>query len=353
MSALRSALTWLGRRAVLVIAIGVFAGLLLPQLASLLRPLLLVAIMLPFLIALVRLDVFRLAAHLRSPWLLVLVLGWLMIVLPLLTLAASRALALPEALEVGLVLSAAAPPLMASAALALILGLDTALAVLVTVAGTAMTPLTLPLLALLLEAEIHIGARDLMSRLTMVVAGAFVAAALLRCLLPRGFADRHADPMNGFAALGLLVFAIAIMDGATAMLLRDPGHLLAFVGAVYAANVGFQVLGACIFASRGPSTALTLGLCAGNVNLGLLVAALADHANDELIVYVAMAQLPVCTLPLLQRPLYARWLRRERDAGPRMASISDTPVRGGAGDPATNPKTPSARASERSPSQAS
>lgn len=336
MGALRSALGWLGRRAGLVIATGVFAGLLLPSLASLLRPLLLGAILLPFLIALVRLDIFRLAAHLRAPWLLALALGWLMIALPVLTLLLSRALGLPEALEVGVVLSAAAPPLMASAALALILGLDAALAVLLTVAATAITPLTLPLLALLLGAEIDIGASDLMSRLGMVVIGAFLAAGLIRLLLPHGFADRHAEPLNGLAAIGLLVFAIAIMDGATAMLIREPGYLLACLGAVYATNIGFQAIGAGIFAFRGASTALTLGLCAGNVNLGLLVAALADRASDELIVYVAVAQLPVCTLPALQRSLYARWLRRERDGRPDEGPGSCSPLRRGPGEPAVD-----------------
>jgi BASS family bile acid:Na+ symporter len=56
---------------------------------------------------------------------------------------------------------------------------------------------------------------------------------------------------------------------------------------------------------------LTLGLCSGNANLGLLLAAMADRAAVELFVFVAVAQLPIYTLPVIQRPLYRRWLAGE------------------------------------------
>lgn len=317
MSPLRSSLVWLGRRAGLVIAIGVFAGLLIPPLATLLRPLLLVGIVLPFLVALIRIDWHCLSAHLRAPGLVLLALAWLLIAQPLLAFLVIRPLGLPGALETGVVLSATAPPLMASAALALILGLDAALAVLLTVAATALMPLTLPPLALLLPGiEMEIGTGVLMRRLATVVTVAFVAACLLRRLLPRSFATRHAEALDGLAVIGLLLFALAIMDGATAMLLRDPVFGLGCLAAVYAANIGFQILGAATFSWRGASVALTLGLCSGNVNLGLLVAALADHASDALAVYVAMALFPIYTLPALLRPLYTRCCGRSGRSQP-------------------------------------
>jgi hypothetical protein len=38
---------------------------------------------------------------------------------------------------------------------------------------------------------------------------------------------------------------------------------------------------------------------------------MADRAAVELFVFVAVAQLPIYTLPVIQRPLYRRWLAGE------------------------------------------
>jgi BASS family bile acid:Na+ symporter len=304
------ALAWLGRHGSSVIAAGVFVGLAVPPFAALLKPLLVPAIVGPFLVALIRLDWQRLTAHLGRPAATGLALVWLLVLSPLLVHALAGALALAPALHGGLVLMAAAPPLMASGALALMLGLDVALAVVVTTLATALMPFTVPAIALhLLGIEIDIAVGELMLRLGLVVGGCFVVALALRRLLPAGFARRHAEPLDGLAVLGLLTFSIAIMDGATVMLLAAPGFVLSCVVAVYGLNLGLQVLGAVLFARAGARHALTLGLCSGNANLGLLLAALADRAGAELLVFVAAAQLPIYTLPMIQRPLYRRWLQ--------------------------------------------
>jgi hypothetical protein len=58
-----------------------------------------------------------------------------------------------------------------------------------------------------------------------------------------------------------------------------------------------------------------MGLCSGSGNLGLLLAALADRASFELFVFVAAAQLPIYTLPVIQRRLYHRWLSQRSASG--------------------------------------
>jgi len=302
-------LVWLGRHGSSVIAVGVFVGLAIPPFAALLKPLLVPAIVGPFLVALIRLDWRRLSAHLSQPTATALALLWLLVLSPLLVHALAGALALAPALHGAMVLMAAAPPLMASGALALMLGLDVALAVVVTTLATALMPVTVPAIALhLLGIELDIALSVLMLRLGTIVGGSFVAALVLRRLLPPGFTQRHAAALDGVAVLGLLIFSIAIMDGATAMLLAEPRFVLACGLAVYGLNLGLQILGGMLFAWRGAHHALTLGLCSGNANLGLLLAALADRASHELLVFVAAAQLPIYTLPMIQRPLYRRWL---------------------------------------------
>lgn len=68
-------------------------------------------------------------------------------------------------------------------------------------------------------------------------------------------------------------------------------------------------------ARLGRHGALTVGLCSGAGNLGLLLAAIVDRASYEFLVFIATAQLPIYTLPLTQRRLYRRWLCAPRSAG--------------------------------------
>jgi bile acid:Na+ symporter, BASS family len=309
-------LAWLGRHGGALIASGVFVGLLVPPLASLLRPLLVPAILAPFLIALLRIDWRQLRGRLGRPAETAAALLWLLLISPALVHLVLVPLALPEAIHGGLMLMAAAPPLMASGYLALMLGLDAALAVTLTLLSTALMPFTLPFVGLyLLGVEIDVPLGDLMLRLGLVVGGSLALAWLLRLLLPEGFSRRHAEPLDGLAVLGLLVFAIAIMDGVSALLLRQPGFVLACALAVYGFNVGLQAAGGLAFAWLGRRGALTMGLCSGSGNLGLLLAALADRASFELFVFVATAQLPIYTLPVIQRRLYHRWLNQRSASG--------------------------------------
>ena len=302
-------LGWLGRHGSTLIAIGIFAGLVVPPLAALARPLLVPAVVLPFLIALIRMDWESFGHHLGRPGRAAWAVVWLLVLAPVLVHVALTPWSLPPQIHGGFVLMAAAPPLMASGSLALILGLDVALAVLLTMLATALVPITLPLVGLyLLGIEIDIAAAELMLRLGLVVGGCFAVAWALRRWLPPGFTERHRDALDGLAVLGLLVFALAIMNGVTATLLARPGFVLGCALAVYALNITLQALGAVLFASRGRLVALTVGLCSGNTNLGLMLASMADRASMELFVFVAVAQLPIYTLPSIQRRAYRRWL---------------------------------------------
>lgn len=302
-------LGFLGRHGSVILAVGVFSGLLLPPLASLMKPLLIPGIIGPFIIALIRMDWQRLLDHISQPWITLLLLLWLLVAAPFLIDVLIGFLPLDPGLHGSLVLMAAASPLMASASLALIIGLDAPLAVILTFTATALMPLTLPPIALyLLGIEIDIAIFDLMLRLGAVVGGCFTLAWLIRRLLPRGFAVRHAAELDGLAIIGLLVFAIAIMDGVTALSMERPGFVLVATLAVFGLNVFMQAVAALAFAWRGLHLALTAGLCSGNRNLGLLLAALADRASTDLLIVIAVAQLPIYTLPMMQRWLYRRWL---------------------------------------------
>ena len=120
-------LDWLARRYTIMLAVGVLIGLAVPTLAALFRPLLVPCIILIVALSLVRLDVGAVMAHVRRPGLVAATLLFLLVVAPALAALALLPLTVIPAVEIGVVLLAAAPPIMSAPALCLMLGLDAAL----------------------------------------------------------------------------------------------------------------------------------------------------------------------------------------------------------------------------------
>ena len=106
----------------------------------------------------------------------------------------------------------------------------------------------------------------------------------------------------------MLVFAVAIMDGVTEALFQRPRVVALWLALAFLANPLLQVLGALAFAWTGLRRALTVGLMTGNCNMGLLLAALPVATNFDIVLFFAVAQIPMYMLPALLRPLYIKIL---------------------------------------------
>lgn len=303
-------LAFLGGHGVTVLFLGVFLGLALPDLARLLRPALAPAVAALLLFSMLRVDWQAIAGYLRRPLLTGGLVVWMLLVSPVVTWALLLAVPLPAALTTAVVLMAAAPPILGATAIALLLGLDGALTLVVGLTATLLTPLTVPPLALwLLGLELDVEAAELMLRLGGVVVGALVGATLIRRLLGAARLRRNAAVLDGLIVAVMLVFAVAIMDGVTATALQRPGTVALWILAAFVANPALQLLTALAFARFGRRLALTAGLLAGNCNMGLLLAALPAEADYDVTLFFALAQLPMYMLPALLRPLYRRLLR--------------------------------------------
>ena len=310
MRALHRTFDFLGQHATLFLAGGVLLGLLVPPLAALARPMLIPSLLISLVIALLRLDWDALAAYARRPGLVALITAGLLLVSPVMMWLALAPSSVPPALAQGLTLMAAASPIVSGAAISLILGLDAALAVVVIVVTTALIPFSLPPVALwLLGLKIDIDLATFMLRLLLMVGGAFAAALALRRLVPRQKLEANARMLDGASVATLVIFALAIMDGVTAVALARPGYVVLVTVAAFVANVALQCLGALTTLKLGLRSALTVGLMTGNCNMGLVMVALADKADFDVIVFFAMAQIPMYMLPALLSPVYAR-LRR-------------------------------------------
>jgi BASS family bile acid:Na+ symporter len=297
----------IGRHATKFLGVGVLLGFAVPPLASLARPLLVPALLIPLTIALVRLDWSAMGAYARRPLFVAAVIVWLLVISPVAMWAVLAPVPMPEALYHALVLMAAASPIISSAAIALLLGLDAALAVVVIVVSTALLPFTLPLLALkLLGLELQIDLATFMLRLGAMVGGAFAAALVVRRLVPKHRIARNARALDALSVINLVIFAVAIMDGVTAFAAERPGYVVIATAAAFAANLALQMIGTLAWIRLGMRRALTLGLMTGNCNMGLVMVALGRDASFDVIVFFAMAQLPMYMLPGLLTPLYRK-----------------------------------------------
>lgn len=303
-------LALLDRQARWALPAGVFVGIALPALATLMRPLFTFAVIGTLTAALLRLDWSQMAAAARRPALPVLFAAWLLVLSPLLVWAITGAFGFDEDLRRVLVLQSAAPPIGSAAVFALILGLDGVGAVIGTVATTMLLPLTLtPIVgALLSDGGLQVGLAAFFGWVTLLVALPFLLAALLRGLLGAARLERHGDVLGGLNVVLLVVFAIAVMDGVTERLLRDPGFIALLLFAACATTFLMHVAGWLLFRRAGVATAYTCALMSGNRNVGLMLVITAGTAGETFSLYTGIAQIPMYFAPLALGP----FLRRSR-----------------------------------------
>ena len=307
---MRRLLDLLGIYARWALPAGVFAGIVLPDVAALLRPLLTPVVIGTLTLALVRLDWARMGAALRSPGLPLLLAGWQLALSPALAWAASALLGLPPDLRLLLVLQAAAPPIGSAPVFALILGLDGALAAVITVLATLLLPLSLtPLVALLEGSGLRVDLGAFVLRVTLVVIAPFVVAAVLRRLVGRARLRRNDALVGGLNVLLLVVFAIAVMDGVTARLLADPAYILGLLLASCVAALVLHAAAYGVFRWTGARSAFNAAVLSGNRNMGLMLAITAGTAGEAFSLYVGIAQIPMYFAPLLLTPFVRRAVR--------------------------------------------
>lgn len=297
----------LSRYSMWVLFCGVFLGLAAPGLARLAGPLLPATVVLLLALSLIRLNARDVFAVVRRPAVMAAIFAWQLLICPVAATAVIWLTDLPAPLETAIVLSAACPPIMTSIAFALMFRLDAATVSVQVFGSIVLVPLTLPPLALLLLGlELPVTTLELMGTLTLIIGASFGLAILIRIIVPKPRIDRSADMLDFIAVLLLLVFAIAIMDGVTKTLLERPVFVATVAGASFAVNMALQATTFAAFRWTGPRRAASIGLAAGNRNMGILLAALSGRVDPDILLFFAVGQLPIYMLPLILRRLYLR-----------------------------------------------
>ena len=299
-------LAFLGKHVTKFIAASIFLALVLPDLATVMRPLLAPAVWGLLFMAMLRTDWAATREHLKRVPVVMASVAWLLVLSPVVLWLFLKAVGVEgPGIASALILMAAAPPLMSTPVLALIIGLDGAFALVLMTSATFLAPFILPVLTLgLLGLDLEISSSTLSLRLIGFIGSALLAVMLARRILTPARLAAVALPADGLVVVLMLVFAIGIMDGVTAALIADPVHVMAVIVIAFVANAMFQVITAAGFAWMERPAAFTVGFVSGNRNMGLLLAVLPVGLHPDIVLYFAMAQFPIYIFPLLLKPLY-------------------------------------------------
>jgi BASS family bile acid:Na+ symporter len=304
------ALAWLGSQGTRAIAALVFIGIAVPPLGELLKPYVTEAIFALLCLSFLRVDLSALRDYLRRPGLVLAATAWTMLGVPLLAGeigVASLIQARSPDLYLALMLQAVASPMMASPALAAVMGLDSTLVLVTLVTSTALVPLTAPLFAYaFLGTALSLSPLKLGLKLLAILAASMLVAGAIRWSMGAAAVKRHASVIDGLTVVFLLVFVSAVMGNVAGALLADPVWaleliLLAFT--VFFALVGLTVL---IFRKAGYGRAMALGLMVSQRNMGLMLAATDGILPGTAWLYFAFSQFPIYLSPQLLKPIVGR-----------------------------------------------
>lgn len=302
-----AALAWLGRQGTRAVALSLFAGLALPWFAAAMKPLFTPSVFVLLCLAFLRVDPAALRRRFARPGLVLAATAWMMIATPLACGPVLAALGLERGVLIALTFQVAAPPVIATSALAALMGLDAALALAVLAACVVATPITAAAFAaLFLGGASDISALGLGLRLFAMLTGAAGLAMAVRRAAGQPWVERQGERIDGLSVIALFIFAVAVMDGVIAQTIARPLLMLGLIALACATALVLGATTALVFWRAGRTVALTLALTAGLRNLGVMIAATGGGVPALTWLYIAMAQFPVYLLPHALKAVLAR-----------------------------------------------
>ncbi|MGM4870279.1 Na+-dependent transporter [Bradyrhizobium sp. 956_D2_N1_5] len=313
------ALTWLGSQGTRGVAAVVFVAAAVPPLGALLRPYITEAILVLLCISFMRVDLAALYGHLRRPALIATATAWTTMGVPLIVGLIIYATGLNDrspGLSVALMLQSMASPMMASPALAALMGLDATLVLVTLVTSTALVPFTASLFAsLFLDGMLSVTPATLGLKLLGILAASLLAATIIRWVFGAEAIQRHRKPIDGFNIIILLIFAAAIMGDVVSDLVAQPLFTIGLAALSFASYFTLLAVTTLLFRRIGYERALALGLMVSQRNLGLMLAATAGALPPTTWLYFAMTQFPIHLAPYMLTPIARRLVARADGAG--------------------------------------
>ena len=304
---LRDPLVLAARHGQWVLVAGLVAGLALPGLAHVLRPWLPALVALLVFLSLLRLKPGALAMALRTLPQTAAIAAVLQLALPLGVWAGAQTLGLgAHPASLALALMCAAPSIMGSPNISMMLGAPPDYALRLMVVGTALLPLTvLPVFAIMPAVQGTAAVGQAAVRLVALIGlSALAAMAVQRVALRHGHPKTH-QRLEGVSALALAVFVIGLMPQVSALALQAPATLVFWLMVAFGANMGGQILAWYLLRGRLPhAQAVPLALITGNRNIALFLVSLPAETTAPIMGFIGCYQLPMYLTPLLMARLY-------------------------------------------------
>jgi BASS family bile acid:Na+ symporter len=302
-----SLLRYCSQHASKALPLGLAIGIVLPPAAQVASHLLPLSLLIPLVIAISRIEWQQQLDYLKRWPLMIAIALWILVACPLLIWSLLKILPVNEPLTLAAIMAAAAPPVTACAAIALFLKLDVAIVVVATVLSMLTAPFLLPIMAhQLLAIELNIPVYTLGLRLGGFIFTAFMLALIIKQWLGKDRINTYSSTMDGIAVIAIVCFIIGIMKGVGYLLLDRPLYAITTTLLAFVVIVVIQAVTLLVFWQLPRKTSLALAMMCGNCNLGLMYLILADQAEINTLVFFALGQIPMYTLPALQ----ARWYKR-------------------------------------------
>jgi len=295
------------RHGSLLLAAGVFGGLLSPAVARTMAWFITPNVVALVTLVLLRVDIAQAFGHLRRPWRPAVIVAALLLASPLVTAALVRVIPMDPGIAAAVVIFSTGATATSGAAFARLVGLDPELTLITTLASIFLVPLTGPPLAhLLAGVELSISVGAFMGRLALVVGlPLLLSVALRRAIGPARLAPLG-PAIDGLTVWLVVFYGFAVMNGLQALLLADPAWVLQASLAAFVADFGLNLLTTAGLFWMGFRAAASAGLMAGNRNMALYLAVLPASTDQRIVVFFALAQFPLFLSPFLLGPIYRR-----------------------------------------------
>jgi hypothetical protein len=309
-----AALAWLGRQGTVAVACIVFLAMVTSPVGTALRPYITESVFALLCIAFIRVDIAVLWHHLSRPATAIAATAWTTLGIPLLLGGICLLLGVKDALPglfLGLMLQFAASPMMAAPALAMLMGLDATLVLIVLVASTAMVPLTAPFFAWVFIGDaLSVAPQTLGIKLGSMLLGAVVVSWLIRRLAGMERIRLLRAEIDGINIIVLYIFAATIMGDYLPSLMHIPWTVTWVSLLALCLFAGYYLLTVLLFRWAGPEQARALGVMASMRNLGLMLAATGGALPELTWIYFASSQFPIHLAPALLKWWALRKLRK-------------------------------------------
>jgi hypothetical protein len=307
-------LSWLGRQGTRAVAAIVVIGIAVPWIGAVLKPYVTEAVFVLLSIAFLRVDIAELKTYFRRPVVVLAATAWTSIAIPVLFAMTCFPMGLKTnapKLFLSLMLQAVASPMMASPALAALMGFDATLVLVTLVTCTALVPLTAPLFMLFFVGPIlSISPLILAAKLFAILAGATFIGFSMRRFWGPAAVERQRERIDGINIIVLFVFVAAIMKDVGTRVLFDPVPTMALSVLAFVVFFALLFITVLVFLPAGRECALALGFMVSQRNLGLMLAATGGALPELTWLYFAVSQFPIYLSPLLLEPLARRILGR-------------------------------------------